>query len=216
MGEAKRRREHRAQATPSIPDDIKADIANAVGCVGLISKRTGDMGTCCMTRSVLGYLVMREIGLDGVEYRCGHLLYRVSPTRCFRFGAEHNNIGYIDEATDKFYGHAWLEYGGDIIDFSTRDWVFLSDDTWAVSPPPFVWQPKVLLAGNWQPVGQPSAVGEMWYGPWRGPRKSISSLLTDRSKVISQALPHIHARIAGSNLKARIRAAMQGDRGLNG
>jgi hypothetical protein len=207
MGEARRRRELQVQAV--VPDDIKADITDAVCCVGLISKRTLEIGVTCMTRSVLGYLVMREVGLGPVEHIHGAMLFRPSPTACIWFCGD-DNTGQLTDDGSHFHGHAWLEYNGDIIDFSARDWWFLGNDTWTVPPLPFVWRSKASLTGNWRPTGRPSAVGELWYGPWgHGPRKSISQLIESRRKVIPQAMPHIRNRIEQSNLKARIRDAMQ-------
>jgi len=105
------------------------------------------------------------------------------------------------------WGHVWLELGGDLIDFSTGDWAIRSTmfwqmmgeipPLWEVQPPSYVWRPKATLA-RWKSRGFPHK-GDIWYGPWRGPKPDDVESLLDADTV------HFYR----SWIPARVRSELQ-------
>jgi len=87
----------------------------------------------------------------------------------------HNNVGRLIDGG--LCGHVWNELDGDIIDFSSGDWLgeaallaeFYPDGLLplqsTVGPPDYLWQPAGPLKSAWRAMGRP-ALGQFWYGPW--------------------------------------------------
>ncbi len=116
MGEAKRKWQILARPKRIIPDDVKADIAKIVRSVEVDVK-----GGTCVFRVIAGKEVLHALGIP-CRMEFGGVLYRAGedPTWDVFSYCGPRNTGYLDE--DNFLGHAWLESGEDLIDFSVGDW----------------------------------------------------------------------------------------------
>ena len=162
-------------SVPTIPDDLKTDIASAVQAFTMVQA-----GGTCMTRALVGNALLRECGLDA-QLTPGSMIYRAGPDQVADVVAYcgMGNVGYpIDGG---ILGHVWSELGGAIIDFSPGDWrcegdliVKLYPDglppvQWKVEPPQYLWYPAQPLKSAWRPIGSP-AFGQFWYGRWASPR----------------------------------------------
>jgi hypothetical protein len=187
MGEAKRKR----QMLASIPDDVKADIAKIVRSVEV--DRCLEGGTCVF-RVITGKEVLRTLGIPcRIEF--GGMLYRAGedPTWDVLSYCGPRNTAYLDE--DNFLGHAWLESGDDLIDFSVGDWrgqsVFDNAENGGRRLPPrlrtklvppqdvergrrIIWTAPPRQDFFWQPAAGlkgpwkrdgEPTLGEAWYGP---------------------------------------------------
>ena len=182
MRASKRARNQRANIVQSLPtratitalpDDLKADIADAVRAFTYMQVMDGT----CIVRGLVGHKLMREIGLDA-KLAYGAMLYRAGydPMADVVAYCGQYNTGYVDNF---MLGHLWTELGDDLIDFSCGDWqreeewqVQVAPDglppiTWQVEPPQYLWQKAAPLKEAWRKIGQP-ALGEFWYGPWQG------------------------------------------------
>src|SRR5580704_9235439 len=186
MGEAKRRRDLLA----NIPDDLKADLSEAVRSIHFDTK----FGVCGY-RALTGARLLNHIGLP-VQIAAGGLLYRAGPdpSRDVVAFCGPGNLGYSDPQHG-IVGHYWLTIGDQIIDFTPGDWPLLEcgdmcfDETdaalgeiqWEVYPPDFYWVSRYEVAGTYGVAGTYAetldrctpALGKVWYTGWRGKRKSV-------------------------------------------
>jgi hypothetical protein len=103
----------------TIPDDLKADIAQSVRNIEF----SGADGGTCFFRAALGMDFLRRLGipcgiaLGGMVYRAGPDPQRDVVSYCGL-----GNLGQTIPGTDFWLGHYWVQSGGDVVDFSVGDW----------------------------------------------------------------------------------------------
>lgn len=165
-----------------LPQELRDDIAAAVRAVNVTQ-----IGGTCGVRAAIGHAVLRKIGLPA-EMVFGSVLYRAGPDsfRDVMAYRDHDNLGRLHEWG--MQGHVWLEWDGDLIDFSVGNWVkeaeilqmadpqydprtgaLLEGIQWDVVPPDYLWRPAAGLKRAWRAWGVPG-VSEYWYGGWEGVR----------------------------------------------
>lgn len=220
MGEAKLRR----GLTPSIPDDVKADIAHVVRSVNVVTE-----GGTCWFRQTAGVIVLNSLCLGvPVKRQFGSMIYRAGPHPQWDVVAfcSYSNTARLDESG--YLGHAWIEVGDDLVDFTVGDWkpqaqrcVQLGTEagedcadkpiTWtAPDLPDFFWRPRNVLKGSWKPSGEPD-LGEAWYGPLgckpgqaADMNAKIISYIDDSMDVIAPAVPFMLENAKHLRIKERL------------
>lgn len=164
-----------------VPDRVKFALADIMALVEFGS------GGSCVPRAAISHALFRSLGMPS-RLVCGGLLYRCGPDPIrdtLRFCGPDINKGCIFEG--QFLGHAWIELGHDIIDFSLVDWRAdatrhhdsmahrldkLGRPQWvAYDVPEFVWQPAKELKKLTRTHGVPEFGQPPWYCGWRGHRE---------------------------------------------
>jgi hypothetical protein len=226
MGQAKLRRE--AGIYPldrdesAVPTDLQRDIAEVVRSVEF----TGSGGGNCVFRALLGLMVMRAIGLPA--QRCvGGMVYRTGPhpLRDVVAFCGPDNLGAIVDGG--FIGHSWLEYRGDLIDFSCGDWraeatvlyewereisqrrgvPFYGEIQWDAPPPEYIWQRAAPLRNAWRRSGSPE-LGRFWYGPCTAEVGARTDYGEDVVEILRTGLRALRPMISDLQLIQRARAVM--------
>jgi hypothetical protein len=162
--------------TPSLPEDLKRDIAHVVRSVEF------DFGFeaagTCVARTAMGYLLLKSLDVE-THITVGGMVYRAGPKpeRDVVAFCGPNNLGCMKYG--QFLGHCWLERGtgadAEIIDFTSGDWKYVTNRDDAVipdnapmghisfrrNPPEYIWAAKQGLkpiAGHYAPN-----LGRAWY-----------------------------------------------------
>jgi hypothetical protein len=118
MGEAKRRRERQQRHRERLTPEVKREIAQIARSVYLTMPAPGGL---CMFRVACGCRVLDALGLP-FSVAVGGVACRVGPDEyadLFTFAAP-DLCGTIMD--NLFLGHAWLQVGDDLVDFSVGDW----------------------------------------------------------------------------------------------
>jgi hypothetical protein len=187
----------------TIPDDLKADIAQSVRNIEF----SGADGGTCFFRAALGMDFLRRLGipcgiaLGGMVYRAGP-----DPRRDVVSYCGWGNLGQIIPGKG-WLGHYWVQSGTDVIDFSTGDWrseatpdmlldlgpmgdLVPMDDLgpiqWTVEPPNFFWVPEATVApivGQYTPE-----IGRAYYTGWRGPTPPVADNLRELTRALDWQL----------------------------
>ena len=217
MSNANRRRDEGHMIVGSgsaVSDDIKADVARVVRSI----KFTGTIGGDCVVRAGIGFVALGLLGFKP-RFCVGGMLYRAGPDALGDTMAVcgPGNAGQMIDG--HFIGHVWLGLDDELVDFSCADWpdldprgellvagIDLPPVQWRAPPPTFVWATKGLF--DWQPVGSPD-IGELWYGPWRGPQPiDFFETLMDQIVPLGEA---VVTNLVRMNLPDRVRTlAMAG------
>jgi hypothetical protein len=200
----------------TLPDDIKATIGDIVRAFRI----TGETGTC-VYRAVIADGVFKSLGLPA-RLITGGLMYRAGFHRerdVLRFALPNNRGGYHPDGW--LCGHVWHQLDGEIIDFSSGDWVKESYDLalndlgasdlgfveWEVEPPEYIWQSARSLTAKWKPHGVPR-LGDAWYCGW-GSSRSPADCLSLHQRYVTATLPHVENLILETKLCERIKMFRQ-------
>ena len=185
---------------------------------GAIDQVHGTIGGDCVVRAGIGFVTLGLLGFKP-RFCVGGMLYRAGPD-ALRDTMAFCGPGNAGQMIDgHFIGHVWLGLDDELVDFSCADWpdldprgellvagIDLPPVRWRAPPPTFVWATKGLF--DWQPVGSPD-IGELWYGPWRGPQPiDFFETLMDQIVPLGEA---IVTNLVRMNLPDRVRTlAMAG------
>jgi hypothetical protein len=196
-----------------LPDDIKASIGDIVRSFLLTS---GRLNGTCVYRAVIADGVFKSLGLPA-RLITGGLMYRAGFHRerdVIRFALPNNLGGYHPDGW--LCGHVWHQLDGEIIDFSSGDWVAESEALaladlgasdlgfveWEVEPPSYIWQSARSLTAKWKAHGVPQ-LGDAWYCGW-GSRRPPADYLSHEVRMVTATLPYVENLILETKLCERI------------
>ena len=219
MGSRRSKKVQAGLSTTTIPDDLKADIAQSVRGIEF---RGGDGGTCFF-RAAVGFEFLRTcLGISvGLAY--GGMIFRAGPDwqRDVVSYCGEGNVGQMIPGLG-FSGHYWVQSANQVIDFSCGDWRReldlsiaarpdgLGSIEWVATPPDFIWVDKATVA----PIrGQHTPeLGKAFYGGWRGPDLTIEDNLRDLKTALEWQLitRHFEECCEEYALRERVWAAQNG------